>query len=167
MTQGDRNQAWPGLSFLVVLAGCIILVILTGTSWASEWAELILPEEAALAEADPGTRFGKPPINIGLESRSLGPLIEVLEPSGGVSQNPVAIKVHFTAQASPVELSTLKVDLLKFITIDLTDRVKPYASVTGIDVREAKLPSGKHHVRISIADQLGAISTKDVYMEVH
>lgn len=105
-------------------------------------------------------------IPIGAES-DLGPKIEVLKPTnGGSAPPPVEVDIKFVPKMSPVDPSSLKVHVVKFINIDITDRVRAHASAEGIHVPGAQIPSGKHTVRISIADKDGLNSVKDVTFEV-
>lgn len=82
-----------------------------------------------------------------------GPEIEIIKP-GKASEHPrpIDIQVDFQPQGAPVDLGTLKVTYVKLLNIDITDRVKPYASADGIRLERADLPSGTHTVRVSIAD---------------
>ncbi len=64
-----------------------------------------------------------------------------------------------------VDLATLKV-VVKFFSIDVTDRIRPYASLSGIQIKEAQFPAGKHTVRISIADTSGGLTAREVAFEV-
>lgn len=103
---------------------------------------------------------------IGAES-DLGPKIEVMKPiNGGSGPPPVEVDIKFAQKGSPVDPESLKVSVVKFINIDITDRVRAHASSTGIHVAGAQIPSGRHTVRISIADKDGLRSVKDVTFEV-
>jgi hypothetical protein len=125
---------------------------------------LITPQEAAMDPAQelPGGGF----TSIGAES-DLGPKIDVVKPiNGGSAPPPVEVEIKFAPKGSPVDPESLKVSVVKFITIDITDRVRAHASATGIHVSGAQIPSGKHTVRVSIADKDGLRSVKDVTFEV-
>ena len=160
-----RSARHVGTSFITIVMGLGFLLAPGSAQSASDkelW--LITPEEAAMASAK------KPPdrdlTQIGAES-SLGPKIEVLKPpDGSVTPSPVEVDVKFRPTISPVDPASMKVTLIKFIDVDITDRVRGYASADGIYVPAAKLPSGKHTVRVSIADQDGLRSAKDVTFEV-
>ena len=133
-----------------------------GQAGAGDW--LILPEEAAMAPApEPGPGI----LEAGREDISAGPAIEVVEPlNGGRLPMPIQVLVRFAPRSEPVDLASLKVTLIKFISIDITDRIRPYVTAEGIQVPEAKIPSGKHRVRITLADRAGAWSVKEVSFEV-
>lgn len=121
---------------------------------------LITPEEAAMAAPEAPM----------IQSRGFadsGPAIEIVKPvDGSAAPSPVEIVVRFGPRAEAVDVSSLKVVLLKIIAIDITDRVRPYAMPSGIDVKEAKIPPGIHRVRISVADTKGGTSTRDLSFTV-
>ncbi len=148
-----------------VVFGLVWLLVygpVEGANGKEMW--LITPEDAAMAPAKKAP--DRDLTQIGTES-SLGPKIEVLKPSdGSITQSPVEVDVKFTPKVSPVDPSSLKVSVIKLIDIDITDRVRTYASAIGIHIPAAQLPSGKHTVRVSIADQDGLRSAKDIRFEV-
>ncbi|MBX3324734.1 MAG: hypothetical protein U0223_00215 [Nitrospira sp.] len=125
---------------------------------------LITPKEAAMAPAKESGLEGEIPVAAESE---MGPKIEVIKPTQGASAKPpVEIDIKFVAKSSPVDPASLTVSVVKLINIDITDRVRTYVTASGIHVPAAQLPSGKHTVRISIADQDGLRSVKDVTFEV-
>ena len=135
-----------------------------GFALADKEMWLITPQEAAMDPASdmPGGGF----IAIGAES-DLGPKIEIVKPiNGGSAPPPVEVEITFAQKGTPVDPESLKVSVVKFINIDITDRVRVHASTTGIHVPGAQIPSGRHTVRISIADKDGLRSVKDVTFEV-
>ncbi|MCA9455480.1 MAG: hypothetical protein H6750_16170 [Nitrospiraceae bacterium] len=126
---------------------------------------LITPEEAAMAPLPEVS--GDSPSQIEGDELHLGPLIEVITPKeGDQAEAPIEVNIKFSPQNEPVDITTLKVSVVKFISIDITDRVRDYSSPQGIHVKEAKIPKGKHRVRISIADTGGMYSKKEITFEV-
>jgi len=125
---------------------------------------LITPQEAAM---DPAAEVqGGGLTAIGAES-NLGPKIDVVKPvNGGRATPPVEVEIKFSQKGSPVDPESLKVSVVKFLDIDITDRVRAHASTSGIYVPGAQIPTGQHTVRISIADKDGLRSVKDVTFEV-
>jgi hypothetical protein len=149
---------------LAGLASLIGLLSLATMGRAETGGWLITPEEAAMAPAADVTRGI---VEIEREDVSVGPVIDVVEPSNGSRlPMPVQVLIHFAPFSEPIDLASLKVVLIKFITIDITDRIRPYVTPEGIQVKEAKIPPGKHRVRITLADRAGTISTKEVSFEV-
>ena len=89
-----------------------------------------------------------------------GPTIKVITPEEGKTYAPpLNIELHFiTKGLSEIDLSTLKVEYLKFLSIDITERVLPYVNKEGIKIINAKFPSGTHNLKITIADKKGAVT---------
>ena len=145
--------------------GCVMSLLClaaTGTAGTGDW--LITPEEAAMAPA-PEVKRGL--VEVGREDITAGPVIDVVEPLNGSREPmPVQVLIRFTPMSEPVDLASLKVTLVKFNQIDITDRIRPYVTPDGIQVKEAKIPAGKHRVRISLADRTGAVSVREVAFEV-
>lgn len=124
----------------------------------NEAFQLITADEAAAPDLDPSSWHAE------ASRGDDGPSIQVLSPQMGSSMKaPVIIDVKFLKKdGRDIDLSTLKVEYLKFLTIDLTPRVKNYVSKEGIKVPNANLPSGSHTIRLSIGDVTGAV-TKQVF----
>ena len=123
--------------------------------------ELITGEEAASKDMPN-------PVYFEITRTEGGPLIEVLSPEAGKShKSPINIKVKFVPSGGfDIDLATFKVEYMKFIAIDLTSRVKDYVSKEGIDVPDAKLPSGTHTIRLSVGDANGALTRRIFTVEV-
>lgn len=148
----------PVAVFLLALAGGVHAAGQDGF-----W--LITPEEAATPPAS--TEKRGQPFDAGREPPDNGPLIEVLKPVPGAPiAVPLEIAVKFVPRSAPVDLSSLKVTVVKFIGIDITDRVRPFATPAGIQIPDAKLPSGEHTVRIAVADASGGVSRKQLTLTV-
>lgn len=74
--------------------------------------------------------------------------------------------VRIYVNPTAVNPESVKVQLVKFISIDITDRVKPYLSQSGIDVKEASIPAGKYLVRITVSDGKGETNSRDIELHV-
>lgn len=123
-------------------------------SAAVETMVLLTVEEGAMTDASPGL------IDAG-SSMDTGPSIEVIQPElNAVLRSPIPINVRFVSNGKNVDLSKLKVEVLKILTIDITKRVLPYATCDGIHVDKATLPRGEHKLRITIGDEDGGVSQK-------
>ena len=156
-----RIMPWLRVSMIGSVMSLVCLIV-TGPAAAGDW--LITPEEAAMA---PALEAGKGLLEVGREDITAGPVIDVVEPANGSREPmPVQVLIRFTALSEPLDLASLKVFLIKFIQIDITDRIRPYVTPDGIQVKEAKIPPGKHRVRISLADRTGAVSVREVAFEV-
>jgi hypothetical protein len=144
----------------VVILGFLSPAFASENQAADFW--LVTPEEAALASAEssPGLR------KRGIDPRS-GPVIELLKPSSGqTSRTPIEIDVKFHARTSPIDETTIQVTLLKIINVDLTDRLRPYMTASGIHIPNANLPSGRHAVRIKLADREGNASSTQMTLQI-
>ncbi len=121
----------------------------------AEW--LIQPDEARMADAPVQTMQ---PLSLPAQ----GPRITVHKPELlNQTRPPVDILVIFApgdSGAKP-DLSTLRIHLLKFINIDITDRLKKYLKADRLDVIGAEVPAGSHRVRVSLADANGQESQRE------
>ena len=158
-------QIWIVLSILVLVSatGHGLMEIEEVGFW------LITPEEAGLPPAlvDPyevrqrGLEKDEPSMP------DTGPVIQVEKPETEEAHpSPLEILIRFTPRQAPVDLSTLNVTLVKFFNIDLTGRVRPYTSPDGIHIQDAKLPSGEHTLRLTLADMDGGLTTEEISLRV-
>lgn len=91
--------------------------------------------------------------------RSDGPTLEFVSPVDGTTvPKPLEINVNFKPNGSPVKLDSLKVSYLKLFSIDITDRVRPYATAEGIHIKAADLPTGSHRVKFTLEDEQARVS---------
>lgn len=129
----------------------------TGGLTSREVMTLLTEKEGAMKSAPSGS------FEIGRVTNT-GPRIEVVEPKIEEGKKPpLKVIILFLAkEGQEIDLSTLKVECLKFVTIDLTDRVLPYTTKQGINIENAKLPSGKHTLRLTIGDVQGGM-TQEVF----
>mgnify|MGYP006900241956 FL=1 len=49
---------------------------------------------------------------------------------------------------------------MKEPVVDLTERVRPYISDTGIAIDAARVPAGEHQLRVQVGDAEGRVSSK-------
>jgi len=142
-------------------AVCGVLMAVSVQQVAAEELWFISPDEAAFAPA---------PEESLIRSRGLntkGPKIDVLKPVEDTpQQSPLEILIRFYPNPAAVNPESVKVQLVKFISIDITDRVKPYLSASGIEVKEATIPPGSHLVRVSVSDGEGETSSRDIELQV-
>ena len=98
-----------------------------------------------------------------------GPTIIINQPrQGGIYMGPVPVDIKFSPNpGASVALSTLKVQYIKWaFAKDITAKVKNFVCEEGVFVPRAKLPRGKHTIRISLRDDLSNESTTMVSFEV-
>ena len=160
-------------SLVQIVAGSCLVFALASAGLAGNTVQngfwLITPEEAALPGASPeelGVRGGVP-LDIGREVEDIGPMIEVVRPEENKPHSPpIEVSVRFAPRQQPIDFKSLKVTVVKFIAIDITDRVRPYLSETGIQIPDAKLPGGEHTVRVTLSDVTGAVSIKQATFKI-
>ena len=156
------------LSYLSCLAFSLSILTALGSltleAAANEELWLITPEEAATPnETEPLVQSR----GVGLKLPDSGPMIELLKPIENETISvPTEIVVRFTPRSAPVDLSTLKVSVVKLVRIDITDRLSAYASPGGIKIPDANLPSGEHKVRLTVGDAEGHVTSKDVIFKI-
>ena len=130
---------------------------------------LITPDEAATPAAvvDPDEIRTRGLFQRAAPLPDSGPDIQIEQP--GLDQAlrpPLDIAISFIPRRSPVDLSTLKVTLVKLVNIDLTDRLRQYVSAEGLRLTQVQLPSGEHVVRLSLSDQAGGKTVKEITLNV-
>ena len=111
---------------------------------------LILPQEAQLP----------PPREVPVGSRGVtrGPLIRMVAP--GASPQTVGgsfwLRVEFVGRGGArIDPSTLRVRYLRAWEVDISERLRPFATPEALEVREARVPPGRHLLKIDIRDDGG------------
>jgi hypothetical protein len=145
------------------LLACLFLVTVSPSSLAATDGWLITAEEAKLqfrenSYADPVAATEGP-----------GPVIVLKHPKMLKRlRSPIDIFIAFEPGKSgkPANMETLKVTLIGFIDINITDRLREYIKGSNLDVEAAKLPSGKHRLRMRIKDIDGNPNERDVIVTV-
>ncbi len=135
------------------------------------WAISVLAlDEPVWLVTDGEAELAPPPVTRGVETLPKdGPLIRVLSPSVGVEVvSPFPVEVQFEPRpgGAPVEMESLKVTYLKVFAIDITDRIRPHVSENRLFVREAKIPQGRHRLKITIADRGGKFTAEILEVNV-
>lgn len=134
---------------------------LAGTGPEGLW--LVTPEEAMT----PGEVRSRGLFQREAPLPNSGPDIRIEKPGlDQAQQSPLDIAISFLARRAPVDLATLKVTLVKLVNIDLTERVRQYVSPEGLRVPKVNLPSGEHIVRLSLGDQAGGVTVKEIILDV-
>lgn len=158
LTRGQwSRRGRPGVNARLVLAAVAVGLLsgcLSGAALAREAATWLITEGEAMLAAPPTAR-GEPDL-----PRN-GPIIRVLSPSGiGAVSSPFIVDVRFEPRAggASVQVGSLKVTYLRLFEIDITERVRPYVSESGLLIREARVPQGRHRLKIAIADQQGNVT---------
>jgi len=121
---------------------------------------LITPEEAL----QPEVPFLK-------ECSSLeenGPHIKINAPSLDVPLlTPFIVDIAFEASRNKIiDYDSLRVRYLKFIPIDLTDRVKPYLDNNRLMLKDVKVPQGRHCLQVLIGYKSGEKTLMEILLNV-
>jgi hypothetical protein len=97
------------------------------------------------------------------------PIIELVSPKlPGEVTSPTIIELRFI----PVTPSTIRPETFKALygalKVDITSRILGVTEVTpsGILVKEAKLPKGKHRIQLLLEDSLGRVGSRWMEFEV-
>jgi hypothetical protein len=99
---------------------------------------------------------------------SRGPGVEQVspDPDRGVA-SPVPLKIKFIPRNNvAIDPASVQVTYLKSKNVDLTDRVKKHLTADGIDMKDAQVPPGTHHLRINLKDSQGRTSTATIKLTV-
>jgi hypothetical protein len=147
------------LTLLVLLS--VLFLSSTAGADTDEW--LITPEEAQMQVRDGNYS------ELVAATEGPGPVILLKNPKMLKKlRSPIDIFIAFEPGKSgkPADMRTLKVTLIGFININITDRLIEYIKGTNLDVEEAKLPSGKHRLRMRIKDVDGNPNERDVVVTV-
>ncbi|KIL98447.1 hypothetical protein CCC_03730 [Paramagnetospirillum magnetotacticum MS-1] len=119
-------------------------------------ATLITEAEAALPAAAGG---------VTLRGITRGPTVKLVNPAE--TKSPFDLKVKFEPHGgAAIEPGSIKVVYLKSPIVDITDRVKPFVSLTGIDMAKAEIPAGRHSIRIDVKDSEGRAGSTTVELTV-
>jgi hypothetical protein len=143
----------------VALLAALLVMCNIPCSAAADWP-LITKEEFQRNQAAPrpGTRSLRSAPAAGV------PTIDVEQPNPAKPiKSPVTIIVHFHAQdGAVINPSSIRVTY-GWLGIDITSRVLEHAELTvdGLSATNARLPSGKHSVTISIKDSKGRQAVRD------
>lgn len=159
MLEETMRRAWRGGWLAMVATACAAAVLAVGAA-ADDLDKgfwVITPEEAAQPDAPPET---PPPIKLRTRGTTtpegLGPKVEMISPAEGKpTSTPLTLWVKFTPNVAPIDIESLKVKLVKVIKIDITDRLRPFVTPEGINIPDAKFPSGKFRVKLTLADVKG------------
>ena len=95
-----------------------------------------------------------------------GPKVELVS-QNAVIRSPAKLQLKFqTYGGAKVDLDAIQATYLRTPNVDLTPRIKPFVSASGIDVPAAELPPGEHVVRIDIKDSDGRAATASFILKV-
>lgn len=133
------------------------LILAAWTAFPLGAATLIGEDEAKRPSATPG---------ITQRGVTRGPTMKMINPAA--TKAPFDFQVRFQAHGgAKIEPASLKVTYLKSPPLDITERVKPFASADGIAMPKAEAPPGEHPIRIEIKDSEGRAGTATFNLTVN
>jgi hypothetical protein len=119
---------------------------------------LITPDEASLPPP-------KGAVAMAARGVTRGPKIEFAGVPGTTS--PVKLSLKFQSYGgATIDLDSVRVIYLRADNVELTERVKPFITPSGIEIPEAKLPPGNHVVRVDLKDSDGRVATTSFTLKV-
>ncbi|CAM5222426.1 hypothetical protein ARD30_08245 [Bosea thiooxidans] len=97
-----------------------------------------------------------------------GPGIDTLPtPDKGVDGKPFRLAVRFMpSNGVPIDPATVRVFYRRQPPVDITDRIKPFITPTGIDAPSVVVPSGSHVLEIEATDKEGRIGRRQLKLTV-
>jgi len=101
---------------------------------------------------------------------SRGPGIKIVSPdvAAGELKSPFDLKVQFESRGgNKIDPQSVKITYLKSPYVDLTDRIKPAISESGVDFQKAEVPAGEHTIRITVKDMEGRESNSVLTLMVN
>lgn len=141
-------------------AALLICCILSKPAFAETHDVMLLTEAEGAMQNE--TRYGFAPTQVLQDN---GPSVQIVTPDMEQAQrSPFRLQVTFVPKpGSVVQPDSLVVEALKFATLDITSRVRPFATSRGIEIEKAKVPKGVHKIKLSISDSKGG-TTQQIYV---
>jgi hypothetical protein len=136
------------------------LAVLMLSAYGSAQAVTLIKESEAKLPAASGS----------LATRGItrGPAIKQVSPSPDEAvKSPLNLKVSFEARGGArIDPASVKAVYLKSPSVELTERVKPAVSDSGIELNDAVVPAGEHQISISVTDSEGRQSNSVITLKV-
>jgi hypothetical protein len=146
------------LRWASIWLGLLVAATIADMPKAAAGVILITPEEAKLPA---------PTQLASTRAITRGPRIEVSNLDDGKLHSPLHFNLKFRAfGGSSIDLDSLSVTYLRGSNVDLTQRVRPYARPTGIDIPDAEVPPGEHAIRVDLKDSEGRAATVNFVLAV-
>lgn len=143
----------------VTAIGALILLAGASSAFAAEPVRLITPEEASLPAADASAA----------QDRNLtrGPGIDAVAPPPIGVSGPFRFAVRFKPRNNvAIDPDSVRVTYRRNPEVDLTARLKPFVTATGIEAPVVTAPSGKHLLVIEATDKEGRVGRSQVTLTV-
>jgi hypothetical protein len=141
-------------------AACLGAIVATPS--AANAFQLVTKDEAALPA-------GKVPALELRGSPTRRPNIVIVSPppNAGLIHSPLDLKLHFQAfGGAEIDRDSIVITYLKQPAIDITQRITPFISASGIDVTQAEVPPGTHQFWIELKDKSGRVGATQFSFQV-
>jgi hypothetical protein len=155
----ERLVAFQKLS-VSIAAGLFAWLVMTGSQAGA--FQLITSEEAALP-------VRSVPLLELRGSPTRRPIVVVVSPppGAGLIHSPLELKLEFRAfGGSKIDPDSVVVTYLKDPAIDITQRITPFISTSGIIITEADVPPGRHEFWVQLKDKDGRLGGGEVSFQV-
>ena len=147
--------------FLARASFASVLVAAALAAMPADAFQLITQSEANLPTA-PITQISTRGLTRGPTIDQLAPPPDAVSPVGAL-----ALKITFAGHnGATIDPASVRVTYLKQPAVDLTPRLKPYITATGIDATGVDVPPGVHLIRIDLTDTEGRSSTVIMKLQV-
>jgi hypothetical protein len=131
-----------------ILPAILLSACIASSAKAADPVQLITREEAGL----PAT----PAATGSVRNLTRGPAIDTLGTPAKVGNAPFRLAVRFVpSNGVPIEPNSVRITYRRQPAIDLTARVKPFVTATGIEAPAVVVPPGQHVVEIEATDKEG------------
>jgi hypothetical protein len=145
-----------------IFCAAVCLIVLSAVAYPAAPVQLITAAEAALP---PGTvpsfeQRGSP---------TRLPRITIMSPApgGGAVYSPLTFELRFLAfGGAAIDPDSVVVTYVKQTDIDITPRLKPYITESGIDIAQAAVPPGLHQFWIELKDTDGRRNGREFDFQV-
>lgn len=148
---------YPG--YRAITLSALALALSGSLVLAAEPIRLITAEEARLPSADPGAA----------QERNLtrGPGIDAVAPPPIGVSGTFRLAVKFKPRNSvAINPESVRVTYRRLPEVDLTARLKPFVTATGIEAPAVIVPPGKHVIVIEATDKEGRIGRSQMTLTV-
>jgi len=130
---------------LPVIIRIVIFGVVEVLSGSPIYAEILITEQEAKLPADP-TR-----------ERDIirGPTVRVVSPApdAGTVKSPLYLRLKFDSHGGAmIDIDTIKITYKRLPPVDLTQRLKPFTKLDGIEMSTAEVPPGTHTLRVDVKD---------------
>jgi hypothetical protein len=145
----------------------IVPLLLLAVPLSVQATVLITPQEAKLPPAQSAAAAGGAGAFAGDRGTpTRGPDLVVQSPKTAVS-SPFPFHLVFTPHnGRKIDPASVTVTLLTQPEVDLTGRVQPFLTATGVDFKQAEVPPGQYRIRIDLTDDAGHAATKTLDLQV-